>query len=48
MTTADTLLVVVILIFLGLIVWSRIMRQTMLETVRELKQMMLDLKEGKE
>ena len=36
MTLFDTVLVVVILALIGLLVWSRVMNQTMLETFREL------------
>lgn len=44
-TFLDTTLVVIILVFLALIVWSRIMRQSMLETLREIKMIIDDWRE---
>ena len=40
----DTLIVVLIIVFLILIVWSRIMGQRMLDTVVEIKDMVAALK----
>jgi hypothetical protein len=36
-TLLDTVLVILIVVTLLLIIWSRIMKQTMLDTLRELK-----------
>lgn len=36
-TLLDTVLVVVILAFLGLVVWSRVMNQSMYDTAMEIK-----------
>lgn len=40
----DVFLVLAILIFLILIVWSRIMQQSMLDTVKEIKQILGEVK----
>ena len=44
MAWLDTFLVIAIIVFLILIVWSRIMGQRMLDTVVEIKNMVGELK----
>ena len=44
MTWLDVSIVIVIVLFLILIVWSRIMHQTMLDTVTEIKDMLKEIK----
>lgn len=44
MSFFDIALVVSILLFIILIVWSRVMQQTMLDTVKEIKEMIAELK----
>ena len=41
----DTVLVVGILSFLGFMVWSRVMNQTMFETFKEIKSMFTELQD---
>lgn len=38
MPTLDTILVVTIILFIILLVWSRVMDQSMLDTLREIKE----------
>jgi len=46
MAWLDTFLVISIILFLILIVWSRIMGQRMLDTIVEIKEILASLKGG--
>lgn len=44
MATLDTFIVVFIVVFLALLIWSRVMDQSMLDTVVEIKDMVTEIK----
>ena len=44
MEAFDIIIIVLILIFIALIVWSRIMQQSMLDTVVEIKDILSEVK----
>lgn len=45
MTATDTILVFMIITFLILIIWSKVMNQSMLDTVLEIRDMLFKLQE---
>jgi len=46
MALLDTVLVISIMLFLGLVFWSRFMGQTMVETFREIKEIFAEIVTG--
>jgi hypothetical protein len=44
MEALDIIIIILILIFIALIVWSRIMQQSMLDTVVEIKDILSEVK----
>lgn len=44
MASVDTFLVIIIVLFIILLVWSRVMQQSMLDTLVEIKEMVGALK----
>lgn len=43
MAWLDTLIIVLLLTFIGLLVWSRVQHQTMLDTIKEIKQIFKEI-----